>query len=118
MIQLLAKAPKYFLILYDFQIIILLCKINNKIIKNNTNNKNLLILSTMGLLLIVIFDRSYYSYNLVEKMEIVGTKYLFRLKGNKKKVQYINENSLNDYSFMNKKINNRIVKTLMKIIIC
>jgi IS4 transposase len=43
-------------------------------------------------------------------MEIIGAKYLFRLKGNKKEVQYINENSLNDYSFMNKKIYNRIVK--------
>ena len=51
-------------------------------------------------------------------MEIIGAKYLFRLKGNKKEVQYINENSLNDYSFMNKKIYNRIVKTQMKIIIC
>lgn len=59
---------------------------------------------------IVIFDRGYYSYDLVEKMEIIGAKYLFRLKGNKKEVQYINENSLNDYSFMNKKIYNRIVK--------
>jgi hypothetical protein len=58
---------------------------------------------------IVIFDRGYYSYDLVEKLEIIGVKYIFRLKNNKKEVQYIKSKNIIDYSFINKKINNRII---------
>lgn len=58
---------------------------------------------------IVIFDRGYYSYDLVEKLEIIGVKYIFRLKNNKKEVQYIKSKNIIDYSFINKKIKNRII---------
>jgi len=58
---------------------------------------------------IVIFDRGYYSYDLIEKLELIGVNYIFRLKSNKKEVQYMNLNNIIDYSFLNKNINNRIV---------
>jgi len=57
----------------------------------------------------VIFDRGYYSYDLVEKLDLIGVNYIFRLKSNKKEVQLMNKSNLNDFSFINKKINNRIV---------
>ena len=57
----------------------------------------------------VIFDRRYYSYDLIEKLELLGVNYIFRLKSNKKEVQIMNKSNLNDFSFINKKINNRIV---------
>ena len=57
----------------------------------------------------VIFDRGYYSYDLIEKLELLGVNYIFRLKSNKKEVQIMNKSNLNDFSFINKKINNRIV---------
>jgi hypothetical protein len=57
----------------------------------------------------VIFDRGYYSYDLVEKLELIGVNYIFRLKLNKKEVQYMKLNNIIDYSFINKNINNRIV---------
>jgi hypothetical protein len=57
----------------------------------------------------VIFDRGYYSYDIVEKLESIGVNYIFRLKSNKKEVKYMLENNIKDYNFINKKINNRIV---------
>jgi len=57
----------------------------------------------------VIFDRGYYSYDLIEKLELLGVNYIFRLKSNKKEVQIMNKSNINDYLFLNKKINNRIV---------
>jgi hypothetical protein len=57
----------------------------------------------------VIFDRGYYSYDIIEKLELIGVKYIFRLKSNKKEVQYMLNNGIVDYTFMNKNINNRIV---------
>ena len=58
---------------------------------------------------IVIFDRGYYSYDIVEKLEIIGVKYIFRLKSNKKEVQFMRKNNILDHSFINKNINNRII---------
>jgi len=58
---------------------------------------------------IVIFDRGYYSYDIIEKLELIGVNYIFRLKSNKKEVQYMKKNNIIDYSFINKNINNRIV---------
>ena len=55
----------------------------------------------------VIFDRGYYSYNIIEKLELIGINYIFRLKSNKKEVQYMLNNKIIDYKFIN--INNRIV---------
>jgi len=46
---------------------------------------------------IVIFDRGYYSYDLIEKLELIGVNYIFRLKSNKKEVQYMNLNNIIDY---------------------
>jgi len=57
----------------------------------------------------VIFDRGYYSYDIIEKLELIGIKYIFRLKSNKKEVQYMLNNKIIDYEFINKNINNRIV---------
>ena len=37
----------------------------------------------------VIFDRGYYSYDLVEKLELIGVNYIFRLKSDKKEVKII-----------------------------
>ena len=57
----------------------------------------------------VIFDRGYYSYDLVEKLEIIDVNYIFRLKSNKKEVQYMKNNNIVDYTFINKNIKNRII---------
>ena len=57
----------------------------------------------------VIFDRGYYSYDIIEKLESIGVNYIFRLKSNKKEVQYMLNNNIIDYKFINKNINNRIV---------
>lgn len=57
----------------------------------------------------VIFDRGYYSYDLVEKLELIGVNYIFRLKSDKKEVKIMNKDNITDFTFINKKINNRIV---------
>ena len=57
----------------------------------------------------VIFDRGYYSYDLVEKLEIIDVNYIFRLKSNKKEVQYMKNNNIVDHTFINKNIKNRII---------
>lgn len=57
----------------------------------------------------VIFDRGYYSYDLVEKLEIINVNYIFRLKSNKKEVQYMKINNIVDHTFINKNIKNRII---------
>lgn len=57
----------------------------------------------------VIFDRGYYSFDIIEKLELIGVNYIFRLKSNKKEVQYMLNNNIIDYKFINKNINNRIV---------
>ena len=50
---------------------------------------------------IVIFDRGYYSYDLVEKLKNMNVNYIFRLKINKKEVQYMKKNKIEDYKFIN-----------------
>jgi hypothetical protein len=57
----------------------------------------------------VIFDRGYYCYDLVEKLDLIGVNYIFRIKSNKKEVQKMIKDNITDFSFINKKINNRIV---------
>ena len=58
---------------------------------------------------IVIFDRGYYSYDIVEKLEIIDVNYIFRLKSSKKEVKFMKKNNIIDHSFINKNINNRII---------
>jgi len=57
----------------------------------------------------VIFDRGYYSYDLVEKLDLIGVNYIFRLKSSKKEVKKMIKDNITDFSFINEKINNRIV---------
>lgn len=54
---------------------------------------------------IVIFDRGYFSYDIIEKLNQKGINYIFRLKYNKKEVQYMKNNNLNSYIFKTKNIN-------------
>ena len=58
---------------------------------------------------IVIFDRGYYSFDIVEKLNKIGVNYIFRLKYNKKEVQYMKKNDIYDYNFKIKNVNYRIV---------
>jgi len=44
----------------------------------------------------------YYSYDIIEKLELIGVKYIFRLKSKL-------NNKIIDSKFINKNINNRIV---------
>jgi hypothetical protein len=58
---------------------------------------------------IVIFDRGYFSYDIIEKLNSKGINYIFRLKYNKKEVQYMKNNNINNYIFKIKNINYKTV---------
>ena len=58
---------------------------------------------------IVIFDRGYFSYDIIEKLNNKGINYIFRLKYNKKEVQYMKNNNINNYIFKVKNINYKTV---------
>ena len=58
---------------------------------------------------IVIFDRGYFSYDIIEKLNKKGINYIFRLKYNKKEVQYMKNNNINSYIFNTKNINYKTV---------
>ena len=58
---------------------------------------------------IVIFDREYFSYDIIEKLNNKGINYIFRLKYNKKEVQYMKNNNINNYIFKVKNINYKTV---------
>jgi hypothetical protein len=58
---------------------------------------------------IVIFDRGYFSYDIIEKLNKKGINYIFRLKCNKKEVQYMKNNNINNYIFKIKNINYKTV---------
>ena len=58
---------------------------------------------------IVIFDRGYFSYDIIEKLNKKDINYIFRLKYNKKEVQYMKNNNINSYIFNTKNINYKTV---------
>jgi hypothetical protein len=58
---------------------------------------------------IVIFDRGYFSYDIIEKLNSKGINYIFRLKYNKKEVQYMKNNNIKNYIFKIKNINYKTV---------
>jgi hypothetical protein len=58
---------------------------------------------------IVIFDRGYFSYDIIDKLNNKGINYIFRLKYNKKEVQYMKNNNINSYIFKTKNINYKTV---------
>lgn len=58
---------------------------------------------------ILLFDRGYFSYDIVESLEKINSFYIFRLKENKKEVQYMKINNINDYIFDKNNIKHRVV---------
>jgi len=59
---------------------------------------------------IVIFDRGYFSYDIIDILNNKGINYIFRLKNNKKEVKYLIDNNLKEYIFINKNIYNKVVQ--------
>jgi len=62
----------------------------------------------------VIFDRGYFSYDLIDILNKKNINYIFRLKCNKKEVQYMKNNNLNSYIFKHKNINSKIINYNVK----
>ena len=56
----------------------------------------------------VIFDRGYFSNDIIENLNKKGINYIFRLKYNKKEVQHMKNNNLNSYIFKTKNVNYKI----------
>jgi hypothetical protein len=58
---------------------------------------------------IVIFDRGYFSYDIIDILNNKGINYIFRLKNNKKEVTHLINNNLKEYIFKYKNIDNKVV---------
>ena len=63
---------------------------------------------------IVIFDRGYFSYDIIDILNKKSINYIFRLKYNKKEVQLMKNNNLNEYIFKNKNIDFKVVNYRVK----
>jgi len=57
----------------------------------------------------IIFDRGYFSYDIIELLNKKNINYIFRLKNNKKEVRNMIKNNINEYIF---KYNNIFNKTI------
>jgi len=62
----------------------------------------------------VIFDRGYFSYDIIDILNKKSINYIFRLKYNKKEVQLMKNNNLNEYIFKNKNIDSKVVNYRVK----
>jgi len=62
----------------------------------------------------VIFDRGYFSYDIIDILNKKSINYIFRLKYNKKEVQLMKNNNLNEYIFKNKNIDFKVVNYRVK----